>query len=161
MASLREILCEYPIKISIPDNTRWTWYLIKKPDTQPDPTQNIFSIPELELTLSWKPYPSDPGFYPYFWGNTLGLKWNHYLRLQLIWVREALKNNWFYLVDMIVPNLWTHPPTPRKIEICYTKVIFCHEFIINFWLGSQRKVGSPKYAILLRFHVSTKGFLLL
>ena len=34
---MREILGEYPIKISIPHNTQLTWYLIQIPDTRPDP----------------------------------------------------------------------------------------------------------------------------
>ena len=35
--TIREILGEYSIKISKPDNTQLTWYFIKIPDTQPDP----------------------------------------------------------------------------------------------------------------------------
>ena len=63
MASLREILCEYPIKISIPDNTQLTWYLIQIPDTQPDPTRPkiFFQYPNPTRPEVEKPYPSDPG----------------------------------------------------------------------------------------------------
>ena len=58
---MREILGEFPIKIIIPDNTQLNWYLIQIPGTQPDPTQNIFSIPEPDPKLK---NPSDPGYIP-------------------------------------------------------------------------------------------------
>ena len=46
-----------------------TWYLIQIPNTRPDSTQNIFSIPEPDPTRPEveKPYPSDPEYSWWTW----------------------------------------------------------------------------------------------
>ena len=44
-----------------------TWYLIQIPDTRPDPTRNIFSIPKPDPTRSWKTLPVWPWPWTKWW----------------------------------------------------------------------------------------------